>query len=752
MLQRVARTNDVIPVLAPGRNIWRTAQAERARVLIDGAEYFGVLRRSLLAARRSVLIAGWDIDSRTPLVGEREPEDGLPRELGAFLSALVAARPELTVKLLLWDYSVLYALEREFMPVVALQWSTPKQIELCLDDAVPVGSSHHQKIVVVDDRVGFCGGLDLTIRRWDDGRHAPENATRVDPAGAPYPPFHDVQMMVEGEAAAALGAIFRERWLRAASEDLDDAESLAGAGDPDARVEAAAGALGVPTRAEAGGEGVAEAAAASAWPEDVASEFLDIAVGIARTQPEHGSIAEIRENERLFLDMVAAAERWIYIENQFLTCLPVAEAIAVRMRERPNLEVVLVGPKTHHTWIEHQAMLGGRIRFFGALRDQAGADRALLLHPEVGPEGSAQEVMVHSKVMIVDDRLLRVGSSNLANRSMGTDTECDLAVEAVEEDDRSAVAQVLHRFLAEHCGAPRAAVARTLAETGSLIATIRAHNSAGRRLAEIDDGPLPEGEIGRQVEAIADPERPPVITDVLIDHSSDPPRPARASALWKGLIALAVVAAVAVAWQFAPADILDQRWIARWLPEPGRVTSPFVIVGIFVAAGLIAFPVTILIAATAAIFGPWPGALYATAGAVASALVGYVIGRLIGRGTIRGSLGPRVNRIGESISDKGILAVTAVRLVPVAPFSVVNIVAGAMHIPLVDFVAGTALGLAPGVLVLSFLGDRVIEAIRDPSAGEIAAALAAVGGWLALSIGLQWSVSRWRRARRQSDG
>jgi len=87
VLQRVAATNDVTSVLSEGRNIWRAAQADRARVLIDGAEYFGVLRRALLGARRSVLIAGWDIDSRAPLVGEREPEDGL-RVSSARFSAL----------------------------------------------------------------------------------------------------------------------------------------------------------------------------------------------------------------------------------------------------------------------------------------------------------------------------------------------------------------------------------------------------------------------------------------------------------------------------------------------------------------------------------------------------------------------------------------------------------------------------------------------------------------------------------------
>ncbi len=169
-------------ILEPGRNVWRVACAGHAAVLQDAAAYYGVLRRIMLNARRSIHILGWDIDSRTPLVSEQgRPDDGLPATLAAFLAALIERRPQLSVKLLLWDYSVLYALERELLPALALRWSAPPQVELCLDDTVPFGASHHQKLVVVDDAVAFAGGLDLTIRRWDTPRHDPRDPLRLDP-------------------------------------------------------------------------------------------------------------------------------------------------------------------------------------------------------------------------------------------------------------------------------------------------------------------------------------------------------------------------------------------------------------------------------------------------------------------------------------------------------------------------------------------------------------------------------------------
>ena len=162
-----------------------------------------------------MFIIGWDLDSRTRLVGEDcAAHDGWPVTLREFLVRLVRERPELTVYLLAWDFAVLYALEREPFPSLKLGWNTPSRMRFRLDNALPVGASHHQKIIVVDDAVAFSGGLDLTIRRWDTCRHDIDDPQRCDPAGQPYRPFHDVQMVVDGEAARALAEIAHERWAR----------------------------------------------------------------------------------------------------------------------------------------------------------------------------------------------------------------------------------------------------------------------------------------------------------------------------------------------------------------------------------------------------------------------------------------------------------------------------------------------------------------------------------------------------------
>src|SRR5262245_49515143 len=177
-------------LLRPNHNVWRIERAKRAAVLVDAASFFAAVREACLKARRSILVVGWDIDGRTPLVGaDGKPADGYASDFAEFLTELVETRPDLHVHLLLWDYSLLYAGEREPLPRLSLGWRTPERVTLCIDNSVPFGSSQHQKIVVVDDALAFSGGLDITIRRWDTSAHSAENRDRVDPAGQAYRPF-----------------------------------------------------------------------------------------------------------------------------------------------------------------------------------------------------------------------------------------------------------------------------------------------------------------------------------------------------------------------------------------------------------------------------------------------------------------------------------------------------------------------------------------------------------------------------------
>jgi phospholipase D1/2 len=704
--RRPPEVGEAQAIFEPPRNAWRVVRAAAAHVLIDGAAYFGALRHAMLGARRRIVIVGWDVDSRTKLVGSQPPDDGLPEDLGAFLTALVQRTPGLDVKVLVWKSPLLYTLDRQPEVEVVLQWGTPDEIEFAFDDELPSGSAQHQKIVVVDDAIAFSGGLDLTIRRWDTSDHTLDDARRVDPAGKAYPPFHDVQMAVTGEAARALAEIVAARWCEATHETLEPLEPF----DEPRQID------------------VAE------------PHFRNVRVAIARTLPLNGEAADIREVEALFGDMIATAERAIYIENQFLTCLPIAEQLVRRMQERPELEVLVVAPLKHHTWIEHTAMQNGRVRFIDVFRQAGLSDRIALLACEVGDDGHREAKMIHAKVMIVDDRLLRVGSANLANRSMGADSECDLVVAADRPADRAAVRRIRDGLIAEHCGCTAEAVGRAIDEEGSLLAAV-ARAGKGCRLVEVDE----ETATAVGMEWIADPDRPLTDIEPIAGFSGGPGR-----RHWRWLAAGALVVAVilaGLAWRYSDAaGLADPRRLADMLQTlPGGIFGAFLVAGIFVLAGLVAFPVTLLIGATAIAFGAWPGLPYATGGALASALATYGIGRALGPDLLRRRMGPRMTRLREAVSERGVLAVAGVRLLPVAPFSIVNLIAGAFRIPVVDYTAGTLIGLAPGLVLLTALGDRLVAAIREPTLGRVLLLIAVLVAWALTSFGLQVLISRWRR-------
>jgi phospholipase D1/2 len=699
----------------PGQNVWRIERADRATVLIDGAAYFGAVRQALLKAQHTVLIAGWDIHSRTRLVGESgTADDGYPEIFVDFLTALCAERPRLEIRLLLWDFSLLYATERDAFPTYTLRWNTPPRIRLCMDDAVPIGSSQHQKLVIVDDAVAFSGGLDITIRRWDTSAHRLHDSQRVDPAGKPYGPFHDVQMVVDGAAARALSHLLRERWACAALERLP-APVTQGDAQPDT------------------------------WPDGVAPDFTDVDVGISRTQPRYEEQVQVDEVERLFLDMIDRAERTIYIENQYLTSVKIAERLAQRLRDKPQLEALIITPKRPDSWLEVHSMVMGRIRFTRIL-EEAARGRVRLMYPEVSDGEQHAATMIHAKVMVIDDCVLRIGSANLNNRSMGTDTECDLTIDAANDAERERIVHIRNTLLGDHCGATADEVAAELVDR-SLLQVAGQLSRNGHRLCRVEDGAPDNFEITRYINGVADPERP-IGAEEFVSNMLGGYIPSRHAATVLRLVAVgALVLMLALVWHFVPlaqpgavGELFEALAQSRW--------APFAVVAAFVIGGLVCFPLTVLIAATAAAFGPWVGFAYASVGALTSAVVVYGVGAAIGKRTLRDILGPRLNRVRQRVAKRGVLAIVAVRLLPIAPYSIVNLVAGASGISLIDFVAGTLIGLAPGMLVISALGHQLARILIAPTATDLALLAAAVIGWIGLSVGAQMVMSKyWGRKR-----
>ncbi len=693
-------------IIAEGRTVWRHVACRRATVLNDASNYFLALRRCLIEAERSVFIVGWDVHSRTPLVGpDGTADDGYPEGFGPFLHALLAEKPELRIHLLIWNSPVIYAGEREWFPSAKFSVPNSDRLIFCYDDCLPTGSAQHQKIVVVDDSIAFSGGLDLTIRRWDTDAHRANNRKRIDPAGQAYPPFHDVQMMVDGEAARSLAELVRQRW---ACANCGTAPEM----DVERRI----------------------------WPDGFAADFEYVKIGIARTEPYAKGRQAINEVDLLFMASIQAAERMIYVENQFLSAEHVARKLVERLKQKPNLEVLLVAPKTHASWIEARTMRNGRLEFMKVFDEAGLADRVRLLHPQVADGADVEAVMVHAKVMIVDDHFLRIGSANLNNRSMGADSECDLAIEASSEDERRKIAAIRNRHLGHFCGVSELAVADELEQSGSLIATATRLRHHGHSLHPVEDGIPDAKEIVDFVTPVADPLRPLGLE-----------RAARATVPTsiKLLALVGAVCAVAALWRFTPLyEFTDAVMLLQMLRSiEGSPWAPLVIVAGFVIGGAVLFPVTVMIAVTAAAFGPWIGLGSALAGTLASASLLYMVGRIVGIGPVQRLLGPRLRRIQNKIVGNGVIAVVLIRMLPLAPFSLVNMAAGASGVRFRDFIIGTVIGMAPGLIAMSVFGSQIADLLRNPSWSSVALLLLGIAVWVAFSIGAQFVVTWWSRRR-----
>jgi uncharacterized membrane protein YdjX (TVP38/TMEM64 family) len=147
----------------------------------------------------------------------------------------------------------------------------------------------------------------------------------------------------------------------------------------------------------------------------------------------------------------------------------------------------------------------------------------------------------------------------------------------------------------------------------------------------------------------------------------------------------------------------------------------------FVVGSLIAIPVTLLILVTTLVYEPTPGALYALAGSLVAAGATYGLGCYLGRPAVERLSGGSLHRLSERLARRGIITVIAVRIVPVAPFTVINLFAGASHIRLRDFLVGTTIGMIPGVAAMAVFAEGILALLRDADVKHfLVAALALV--------------------------
>jgi len=381
-------------------------------------------------------------------------------------------------------------------------------VKFFADGVHPAGASHHQNVAVIDDRIAFVGGTDLAIQSRDARPPTLRDPRRFDPIREPHPPLHDVQLVVSGPVAEALGDLTRARWRRATGDLLSRVTTTAT--DP--------------------------------WPKNLTPDAEGAIVEISTTHPAADRSPSTKPSnvESSFVDQIASARRAIYVENQYFSCPLLAAALARRLDEPDGPEVVLVASRSCAGWLDPHAMTVLRQAFLSTLRQARFANERLRA---VAPFVNDAEVAIHAKVLVIDDSAARVGSASWSRRSQTLDTECDATVHGTSPATRAAVRSLRDRLLAEHLGLDLGEVESELSRHGSIVRLVDAASiGRGRRhVRRLEDLP-PSPEDVSWLESLGDPERPldaPHLAVLFARHGSVSPKPFVAG--WMKIVAAATM-------------------------------------------------------------------------------------------------------------------------------------------------------------------------------------------------------------------
>ncbi|MFP4166607.1 MAG: VTT domain-containing protein [Opitutales bacterium] len=675
-------------ILRPGGNCWCVSRVERGAFAIDGANYYRAFREAVLQARRSVVILAWDISEGIELLREEDPRDGFPTELVDFLYAVLDAKPELEIYILLWDYSMVYLHEREWLPLTRWRREPHPRLIMEKDDAICMGASQHQKVVVVDGGFAFTGGLDLSVWRWDTTEHRAVDPRRQDPRGKPYRPYHDIQMALTGEVVRYLDQLCFWRWKRATGY--------------------------VPPTVPK------EIAAQPVWPKSLEVDFEEATAGIALTFSEYKNYPPVRQVEQFHLDVIQQARNYLYIENQYLSSHTLTRALVEKLHEPDGPEVIIVLTQDTGGLLEEGTLGVLRTRLLEELREEDGYGRLRVYYPHVqDPDGRESQVYVHAKVILCDDRIIKVGSSNLTNRSMKVDSEVDIVL--AEESDFPPVRELLCRLLGIHFGCSAATAHDALERGGSIRAAIdllRPNSSHYLR-----DMPLPAlGPIQRKLAdtQILDPDEPidpghRLRKTFFKNGTNESKRPGKRNlwvkaSLWL-LVGLALVFGAGAGWN----NVLDRETVVGVLEayQNNEFMVPMLFLA-FVVAGLVALPINLLLVAATFVLGPWAALGCGFAGSLVSAVFAFWVGHFCGKPLVKRFARETASELINKISERGAWSIALVRLVPIAPFVVINLVAGSSHLKFSTFLSGSILGMLPGMLTVVWLARQVRALLLNP--------------------------------------
>ena len=351
-------------------------------------------------------------------------------------------------------------------------------------------------------------------------------------------------------------------------------------------------------------------------------------------------------------------------------------------------------------------MWTGRVKFCDTVKGNGVSDRFAVTYPVCKENGTQSTIHIHSKIMIIDERFFQVGSANLNNRSMGFDTECDMIIEADDEQSRQKIRDLRNNLIREHTGREEKDIQKII-EASTLDELLEYQEHSRQHLERIDNEPYRNEFLVSWAQKLGDPKKPVIFSNFPVRQTL--------------LFCLAALFIAALSYVFIR-PILPEEFRALFTQEnlTGYIEaarnsswSPLIIIGVYIIAGIFFFSVMALNLVTAIVFGPLYGFLYACLGSMASAAAGYGAGRLAGDKFSKW-FKPVLEKI-KSYSDRGgVIGMTMVRMVPIAPFTAVNITFGMAQAGFAAYLLSTLLGLLPGITAKALFGGALGELFTNP--------------------------------------
>jgi phospholipase D1/2 len=666
-------TNDLFE-----ENVHYTARARANALgfLLDSAAYYAALADVIPRARRRVLIVGWCFDDRIRLVrGGGDPGAGV----GDMLISAARDNPTLSVQLVLWKAPPFFSGDQHISAGFMQAVESLPNLTIQYAESESAFGSVHEKYVIIDDVLAFLGGMDISLNRWDTPDHRTPNCNRVNPEGVAYNPYHDTQVAMTGPVVQDLFEIAQRtvsvdrRWNPADTH---------------------------------------------LWPAQVAVDLENAEVLISLTRSHTDPhVEDTHQIKAVYMKVIRSAQEFIYIENQYFSDEDVTEEL-VRQLSRPDgPEVVIVMARELPDALGRWTMGVSASMHLHRLMQADRYDR-LGFYNLFSPDDPSIDVKVHSKMMIVDGRIVTLGSANINRRSFKFDSELNVTIDARQTDDPRCIRRLEESILARHCGLTVDRWRELLRRNGgSRRAALRERAETWIGMEEGNSFLDPASIPGEMVE-YADMERAPEPETVFHTLARQNPREfiRRTKRVW--ILVLLAAGLLGAIFYVAQSDI-DVDRVLRSIEEI-NATRPVLAGLLSILAYWLAMTlfVTIVVPIVffAALHGPWWGMLYSVLGLFSGATIFYAVGLVLHNGE-------RINRYRvirntrkqlEEIKPHGTWAVAVSRMVPSGPFLVVNLVTGLLRFSPRQFLAGSIMGLMPGIVAFSFFGEIIRNVFTDP--------------------------------------